>query len=142
MGISLIQRFGVLSSINLRDSEMTGMKQHYDLQGSNIDIVCLNEQQGSPAAGINQSISSVPYRVGNIRAMVVASTTTVNGLNSTFTSVRLASGPTAEYSNLILETFLAIDFQLLIRNPDSILDSDLDGVPDAQDKEPFNPNVR
>lgn len=131
---------GFLSVGDLLNFELDGLREFYGLQGMQPQIICQNQGQGSPAIGISQSFSSVYFTIGGISALLAGTTTITDGLNTTFTGVRLESAPTAEFQSLILEPFLAIDFQLLIGDPDGVQDSDLDGEPDATDAFPFDPN--
>ena len=73
-----------------------------------------------------------------ITAQVIINSYFETSLGSTFASVSVASGPTAEFDNLVMDVFLPIHWQLLIID-DNVRDSDLDGTPDNQDNFPFDP---
>lgn len=92
-------------------------------------------------ASIETSFSARLVDFENFRGLVWANAHYIESLDLTFISASASSGPRAEYDSLIEEVFLPINFQLLFIDND-VRDSDLDGVPDAQDSEPFNPAVQ
>ena len=104
---------------------------------SNFDVVCA-ENVSVPQGDFIINSSSRLLRFENITMVIAVNTYFSQSLGSTFGSVALASGPTAEFDNLIMEVFLPIHWQLLFIDRDQT-DSDLDGVPDRLDSFPFDP---
>lgn len=101
------------------------------------DVIC-QQNVTQPNGAFIISSSSRLLRFGNITATVLVNSYFETSLGSTFASVTIASGPTAEYDTLVMNDFLPIHWQLLIIN-DTVRDSDLDGTPDNQDNFPFDP---
>lgn len=128
-----------LSQVNILDivaAEVNQIFAHYNHNG-NFTVDCeqnFGQQQGSFII----NTSSRLIRFGNITAQVIINSYFETSLGSTFASVSVASGPTAEFDNLVMDVFLPIHWQLLIID-DNVRDSDLDGTPDNQDNFPFDP---
>ena len=119
--------------------EINQIMQFHGFNGSP-EVLCTTTQSGNTGTLIT-TLGARLIRFGNFTALVTVQTHFEQTLGVTFTSVSLASGPTAEYDNLVMETFLPIHWQLLVIS-DDVRDSDLDGTPDNQDSQPFNPNVQ
>ncbi|WP_456441884.1 hypothetical protein [Psychroserpens sp.] len=103
-------------------------------------IVCA-EDAVSNEFGFPTSFSSRLIRFGNFTAQLIVQMHFMPSLGNTFITVTLASGPTAEFDNLVMETYLPLHWQLLVIS-DDVRDSDLDGTPDNQDAAPFNSNIQ
>ncbi len=118
--------------------EITQIKSFHGVtqQGT---IVCA-EDAVSNEFGFPISFSSRLIEFGNFTAQVIVQTHFMQSLGNTFVSVTMASGPTAEFDNLVMNTYLPIHWQLQVIS-DDVRDSDLDGTPDNQDPAPFNPNI-
>lgn len=60
---------------------------------------------------------------------------------STSVTIKVVVAPTAEFQARALDTFIAIDWQMLLGESANLLDSDGDGWRDGVDAEPKNPLV-
>ncbi len=103
------------------------------------EVICTSNQQSTEFGFLTTSGARL-IRFGNFTALLTVQTHFMPSLGNTFISVTLASGPTAEYDNLVMNTYLPLHWQLLVIS-DDVRDSDLDGTPDNQDPAPFNPNI-
>ena len=106
---------------------------------TNPQIICTESRELPTNAYITKIIARL-INFGNFTATVTVQTMFFPDLNATFSSISLVSGPKNEYDLLIEKIFLPLHWQLLI-GPEGVQDSDLDGYPDEQDAEPYNPNV-
>ena len=131
---------GFPSARALRQEEIGRMLQFLGVNNNNLQLICLNEGQVSPVAGINIRRSISFIRAGQFSAMISAEVTQVDGLPTSSVTFRLSAGPTAEYDQLVFDTFLAIEFQMLYGPDGEIVDRDRDGTPDDQDRFPDDPN--
>ncbi|MEM7106132.1 MAG: hypothetical protein AAF502_23570 [Bacteroidota bacterium] len=107
---------------------------------ANVTTVCANS--GTTNNGVIRTDgSSVMLRAGNFTAVINMNTTYVDGLNTTFIAAQVTMGPTQEYPNLIVNTFLPISWQMLYSPEDAPVntDTDGDGVLDQFDDFPFDP---
>jgi len=127
---------GQVSVTDLLTDEINQLFAFYNFNG-NFDVVCA-ENVSVPQGNFTINSSSRLLRFENITAVVAVNTYFSQSLGSTFGTVQLSSGPTAEFDNLIMEVFLPINWQLLFIDRDQT-DSDLDGVPDRLDNFPFDP---
>tara|TARA_R110002072_G_scaffold174802_5_gene330415 strand:- start:6422 stop:7171 length:750 start_codon:yes stop_codon:yes gene_type:complete len=127
---------GQVPITDLLTDEINQLFAFYNFNG-NFDVVCA-ENITVPQGNFIINSSSRLLRFENITAVVAVNTYFSQSLGSTFGTVQLASGPTAEFDNLIMEVFLPIHWQLLFIDRDQT-DSDLDGVPDRLDNFPFDP---
>lgn len=132
---------GFPSAREIRQSEIQQMLQFLGVNANNIELLCLNEGQINPASGITTRSSTALIRSGGFTALVAAQVTALEGLPTSSVSIRMAVGPTAEFSQLVFETFLAIEWQMLYRSSGgvSLDDRDGDGTPDVQDRFPDAP---
>lgn len=121
---------------DLLTDEINQLFEFYNFNG-NFDVVCA-ENITVPQGNFIINSSSRLIRFDNITAVIAVNTYFSESLGSTFGTVQMASGPTAEFDNLIMEVFLPIHWQLLFIDRDQT-DSDLDGVPDRLDNFPFDP---
>jgi hypothetical protein len=119
--------------------EVNQLKSFYEITTTEVKIC--EEQATSFEFGFETNYASRLLVVGNITAQLIIQTHYMQDLNSTFVSITLASGPSAEFGTLIMDTFLPIHWQLMVIS-DDVRDSDLDGTPDNQDAAPFNPNIQ
>ena len=118
------------------------MLQFFGQNANNVQEVCLNEGQASPVAGIAVRRSVSLIRAGQFSALISAEVTQVQGLPTSSVTFRVSAGPTAEYEQLVFDTFLAIEFQMLYRPEGGLVDSDGDGVADPFDREPNNREIQ
>ena len=128
--------------INTADVINFEINQIKDFQGVTQQgaIIC-DEDFVSTEFGFPITFSSRLITYGNFTTQIIVQTHFMQGLGNTFISVILATGPTAEFDNLVMDTFLPIHWQLMVIS-DNVRDSDLDGTPDNQDPAPFNPEIK
>ncbi|MDG5490347.1 hypothetical protein [Psychroserpens sp. SPM9] len=119
--------------------ELNQIMQFHGFNGTP-DVICTTTQQTNEF-GFPTTFGARLIRFGDFTASLIVQTHFMPSLGNTFISVTLATGPTAEYDNLVMETFLPLHWQLLVIS-DDVRDSDLDGTPDNQDAAPFNPNIQ
>lgn len=121
--------------------EINGMLDFFGNPGT-IQRVCINQATDNSLGNIVRSAASRLIRAGNLSAIVNVNLTYVDGLPTTFINVQITAGPTAEFNTLIVDTFLPIDWQMLINPSDSSVfdDSDGDGVNDVYDRFPQDPS--
>lgn len=122
--------------IDLLTVEINQLFAFYNFNGD-FNVVCA-ENVSVPQGDFIINSSSRLLNFGNITAVVAVNTYFSQSLGSTFGTVMLASGPTAEFDNLVMNTFLPIHWQLLFIDRDQT-DSDLDGVPDRLDNFRYDP---
>ncbi|MBA3985569.1 MAG: hypothetical protein H0X63_03115 [Flavobacteriales bacterium] len=127
---------GQVPVTDLLTIEINQLFAFYNFNG-NFNVVCA-ENVSVPQGDFIINSSSRLLRFENITAVIAVNTYFSQSLGSTFGTVQLASGPTVEFDNLIMEVFLPIHWQLLFIDRDQT-DSDLDGVPDRLDNFPFDP---
>ena len=133
-GLTALNQIPVLNTVA---SEVNQLFAFYGHTGD-FNVVC-EQNLSQPQGNFMASLSTRIIRFGNITALVAVNSYFEPSLGSTFASVTVASGPTGEFDNLIMNVFLPIHWQLLIID-NSVRDSDLDGTPDTQDNFPFDPN--
>lgn len=104
------------------------------------EVICTSTNQSTEFGFLTTSGARL-IRFSDFTALLTVQTHFMESLGNTFISVTLASGPTAEFDILVMETFLPLHWQLLVIS-DDVRDSDLDGTPDNQDAAPFNPNIQ
>lgn len=107
-----------------------------------IEVICRNAATDNSLGNIVRSTSSRLIRVGDLSALVNVQVTYVDGLPSTFISAQMTAGPTVDFTDLIVDVFLPIDWQMLINPNKGALDEDRDGdgVTDPFDNFPDDPN--
>lgn len=134
---------GEASIADIINAEIAQVKAFHQVPVSQIGVIDCDEDFVSNEFGFPTSFSSrlIRYGNGNFTAQVIVQAHFMPSLGNTFISVTLAAGPTAEFDNLIMDTFLPLHWQLLVIS-DDVRDSDLDGTPDNQDAAPFNPNIQ
>ena len=128
-----------LNQVNILDIVAAEVNQVFALYAhtGNFTVAC-ETNVTQPQGSFIISKSSRLIEFGNFTVLVDVNSYFETSLGSTFASVSVASGPTAEFDNLVMNTFLPIHWQLLIID-NSVRDSDLDGTPDTQDNFPFDP---
>ncbi|MFW2389169.1 MAG: hypothetical protein ACN4G0_12580 [Polyangiales bacterium] len=131
---------GTPTARDLRDFEVQQLLQFLGQAGGQPDVVCLNEGSGDAGGGIIVSFSNVMIRVGNHTAVVDASVTPLPGLPSSSIKAKVVAAPTEEFPARAIDTFLAIDWQMLIGRSDNLFDRDGDGWLDGVDMHPDDPN--
>lgn len=119
--------------------EINQIMDFHDFSGSP-EVVCITTDQ-STEFGFLTTFGARLVRFGDFSALLTVRTHFMQSLGNTFISVTLASGPSAEFDALSMETYLPLHWQLLVIS-DNVRDSDLDGTPDNQDAAPFNPNIQ
>lgn len=132
---------GFPSARQLREEEIGRVLQFYGLN-NNFEIIGLDEKEALLVPGIIARRSIAMIRSGQITALVSAEVTHAESLPSSNVTYRISAGPTTEYDQLVFDTFLAIEFQMLYASGGGMLDSDGDGVADPYDPEPNNPDVQ
>jgi len=123
----------------VRDFEVSSLLDFFNL-GTAFETVCTNASIVTTVPGINVSYSNILLRVGGSIALVSTSVTFVSSIPTPKANVKVSVSPTTEFPSRVFDTFLAIEFQLLIGNSTgSDDDFDNDGVPDVFDNFPEDP---
>jgi hypothetical protein len=130
---------GVPGPRDVRDQEFTNFVQGFGLANQATTTVCVNEASGDAGGGIIQASSNALVRVGDATVLVAASVTPFPGLPNANVTVRVVAAPTAEFSTRAIDTFLAIDFQMLVGDDRNLFDRDGDGWRDGVDEFPDDP---
>ncbi|MEM6845923.1 MAG: hypothetical protein AAF632_27180 [Bacteroidota bacterium] len=132
---------GFPSAREIRQAEIQQVLQALGVDPNNIELVCLNEGQANPVANIAVRSSKALVRAGGFTIQAAATVTLVEGLPTSSVNIQMSVGPTAEYDQLIFDTFLAIEWQMLFTDRGTQHpDSDGDGVTDPFDRFPNDPN--
>lgn len=129
----------------VRDTEIQAILNFYGFNGTadQIATVCVNEASGelSPGTGIFAAASNIMIRTPGHTAIVTAQVTPFpGGLNSSSITVRAMAAPTAEFGDRAFDSFMAIDWQMLIADTTNS-DRDFDGWLDQFDRAPDDPLV-
>ncbi len=130
---------GTHTASAVRDAEMQEIRNWLGLGGAQLEVVCSNDAQGAVGGGFVSTASNIMFRIGNHTAVVTASTIPF-GI-STSVMIKVVVAPTAEFQARALDTFIAIDWQMLLGENANLFDRDGDGWRDGVDAEPDNPLV-
>tara|TARA_R110002049_G_scaffold993_3_gene7135 strand:- start:13663 stop:14442 length:780 start_codon:yes stop_codon:yes gene_type:complete len=127
---------------NIIGREINQMFGFYGFSGNNFEVLCENKPAPVIEGGIARIFSSRLIRFGDFTGLVWVNVVAVQGLPTLSVSASVSAGPTNQYDNLVMETFLPLSFQLLVSDRESLSDRDNDGTPDVFDSQPDNPNVQ
>lgn len=130
---------GVPNPRTVRDFEISTMLAFFGINANEVANVCFNEDVVTQGGGIQTAFSNVLIRARNHSAVIAAYVTPFPGLPSSSVHVRLVAAPTAEFSARCIDSFLAIDWQLLIGDSRNLFDRDGDGWRDGVDNFPDDP---
>lgn len=130
---------GAPSAHELRDFEIQTLLQFLGEAGTQPEVVCINEGSGDAGGGIIVSFSNVMIRFGNHSAVITASVTPLPGLPNSNVRSKVVASPTAEFPSRAIDTFLAIDWQMLLGDNSNLFDRDGDGWRDGVDEFPDDP---
>lgn len=131
---------GVPSARELRDFEIGGALTFFGLTPEQMTVVCVNEATFDAGGGIPVSASNILIDGGGMTIVVVASVTPFPGLPSSSLRRQIVAAPSGEFSARAVDTFLAIDFQMLVGDSRNLFDSDGDGWRDGVDEFPRDPS--
>ena len=143
----VLQRPGGLAIRELRDQQVLDLLRFLGLQSDLMQPVCEIESSYTVlpiTLGIVQSYSRILFRNQGVLGFVGVSALNsgTGGVAGQYkTRFKVAAGPAAEFDQLIENTFLAVDFQMLFVDPATPADSDRDGTPDVEDDDPRDPRV-
>lgn len=101
-------------------------------------IICSSSQTGTIGGTFQNTFGARLLEFGTFTALIWANTMYEPSLDRTFASLSVSFAPTTDFDREVLETFMAISFELLIIS-DEVRDSDADGFPDTIDRFPFDP---
>lgn len=134
----------VSANFSVNDIIATEINQMFSFYGfnGNFEVLCTQTKRANQSGGIVQDFTARLIRFGNFTGLVWVNATRIQDLGVSFASISISSGPTNEYDNLVMETFLPLSFQLLVNDRENLSDRDGDGTPDIYDREPDNPNVQ
>lgn len=124
---------------DVRAIELDTLRTFFGLQNDAVDRVCFTEATFDAGGGIPVSTSNALYRIGEQTVVVVTSVTSFAGTGSSSVRRQVVSAPTSEFPNRALDTFLAIDFQMLVGDSRNLFDRDGDGWRDGVDAAPDDP---
>lgn len=130
---------GTVAARDVRDNELGALMAFFGLNGQAVTAICTNEGTFDAGGGIPVSVSNGLFRVGGQTAVVVSSVTSFSGTGSSAVRRQVVSAPTAEFSARAMDTFLAIDFQMIVGDSRNLFDRDGDGWRDGVDEFPDDP---
>ena len=126
-----------ISALDVIANEINNLLGFYGFNGAPT-VIC-SEQSQMPQGNFFVDSQSRLIQFGNRTAQVnVLVNTFGQGPGSQGISVRMVTGTTAEYEQLVSSVFLPLDWQLLVVD-ENVRDTDADGTPDFQDAFPFDP---
>jgi hypothetical protein len=131
---------GVIPARDLRNIEIDQLLAFLGQPEAQAQTVCVNEGSGDAGGGIIVWFSNIMLRVGNHTAVIAASVTPLPGLPTSSVRSKVLASPTAEFPTRAIDTFLAIDWQMLIGDSSNLFDRDGDGWLDGVDEFPDDPN--
>ncbi len=121
-------------------TEINQMFNFYNFNGD-FDVLC-TETRTVNQGGLATTFSARLLRFGNFTGLVYVNVTFVQGLPTISAASSVSAGPTNEYNNLVMDTFLPLSFQLLVSDRETLSDRDNDGAPDIFDNAPDDPKVQ
>ncbi len=121
--------------------EINGMFGFYNFNG-NFEVLCTRTPTPISELGVNRFFTARLIRFGNFTGLVWVHVVQVQGLPTLSVASSVSAGPTNEYNNLVMDTFLPLSFQLLVRDRETLSDRDNDGTPDIFDSAPDDPKVQ
>lgn len=123
------------------DAEVIALRDYFGLTGPG-EVVCRLQASGewSPGSGILGEQNNVLIRIEDQSLILNTAVTIVPSLPQRNVFVRMVSAPTAEWPDRLYDTFLAIDWQMLLGDTDGSRDRDGDGWLDQFDDFPDDPN--
>lgn len=122
------------------DLEVQAVRDYMALTGEG-GVVCRNRvtAETSPGTNIIADVNNVLVRIEDQSLILNASVTTVPGVPQRSIMVRLVSARTAEFPERLYDTFIAIDWQMLLGGGGDERDRDGDGYWDNLDNFPDDP---
>ncbi len=136
---------GVPDVRQIRDTEIQQVLNFYGFNGTadQIATVCLREgtAEQAPGTGIVTTASNIMLRSpGHTMIVAIQVTPFPAGLGRSSVTIRAMAAPTQEFGNRAFDSFIAIDWQMLVGD-DVSSDRDLDGWLDQFDRAPDDPRV-
>lgn len=130
-----------VTAAQLVDAEVLSVRQNLGLDGAGA-VVCGLQRTGevSPGTGIVSEVDHALVRIEGLSILVAAQVVTVDPSLPPSLFVRKLFAPTDEWPDRLYDTFLAIDWQLLVGSGADEDDRDGDGVWDVFDRFPDDPN--
>ena len=130
----------------VRDLEIQQILDFYGFAGQagQVQTVCLNEgsAEQAPGVGIFTSASNIMIRTPGHTAFVnIQVTPFPAGLNMSSITTRAMAAPTAEFPARAYDSFMAIDWQMILGDITNQIDRDRDGWLDEFDRFPDDPNL-
>lgn len=122
-----------------RLNEQNALAQSLGYDPQQIQTICLNEAVAPQSGGINIYGSNALIRMGDHSAIVVMRVTPFPGLPNAQVYERVMTSPTAEFSDRLYDTFIAIEWQFLVGDSSNLTDRDGDGWRDGVDEFPDDP---
>lgn len=110
-----------------------------NLGNPQFEILCSANKNPQLASGIITTVATRLIQAGNFTAQFAVNVNAFPDLGTSFVGIEMTMAPTAEYDAMVLDTFLPIGYQLLFIDRGTVQDSDGDGVPDDNDRFPFDP---
>jgi hypothetical protein len=130
---------GAPSPRDVRDAELTTAMNFFGVDAGQANVVCVNEGSFAAGGGMQVSVSNILVRANNQTFVVIASVTPFAGLPNSSIRRQVVASPTIEFSARAIDTFLSIDFQMLVGENANLFDSDGDGWRDGVDEFPLDP---
>ena len=132
---------GAPTSGEVIDFEVVALRDFFGLAGAGA-VVCRQQFTGelSPGTGIIGDQHNVLIRIEGQSLILNTRVTTVPDLPQRNVYVHLVSAPTTEWPDRLYDTFIAIDWQMLVGGSGDSSDRDGDGWLDQFDDFPDDPN--
>ena len=119
--------------------EVNSMFNFFEFNGD-FNVIC-TETKSTNTGTFQLTFSARLIEFGTFTGLVWVNTLYEPTTNFTQVSASVSVAPTTQFEAEVMNTFLPISFQLLVID-DGVRDSDLDGVPDKDDRAPFNPDIQ